>query len=157
MTRISNAAGSGQIIHDLMVAMMDAEAGPDGTPLALMHEAGLGLPEVVALDRLRHAGPASIGELATLLGLSMSATSSLVQRLVAGGLADRREDPADRRAKQVSLTSRGQAAIGRLATARAEAMNRGLARLPRALRAELIDVAARAIAALRKPAVEGAS
>ncbi|MBK9030572.1 MAG: MarR family transcriptional regulator [Myxococcales bacterium] len=143
----------GAALHDLMVLVSAGDHGPDGNPLALMHEAGLSLPEVVALSRLRHGDACSIGELAALLGLSMSATSALVQRLVTAELAHRREDPSDRRAKQVTLSARGLAVIGRIAAARAESMTRGLARLPRALRAELLDVVARSTAALRVDAV----
>ena len=140
---------TGSLLHDLMVLVSDSDQGPDGNPLALMHDAGLSLPEVVALNRMSHGGACSIGELAELLGLSMSATSALVQRLVTAELADRREDPSDRRAKQVTLTAHGQAVIGRIAAARAASMSRGLARLPRLLRTELLEVVARAIAALR--------
>ena len=139
----------GQVIHELMVGMSDG--GEPGTnALELMHEAGLTLPEVVALNRLHHERrPLTIGELSSHCGLSMSATSALVQRMVDDGFVSREEAPDDRRQKQVRLTRAGDAIIGRIAAAQVDAMNRNLAALPAPLRTELLDVAHRVLEHVR--------
>jgi DNA-binding MarR family transcriptional regulator len=50
------------------------------------------------------AGSMSAGELATAAGLSPAATTTAVQRLVAGGHLVREVDPADRRRTVLTLT-----------------------------------------------------
>jgi DNA-binding MarR family transcriptional regulator len=53
----------------------------------------------------------SMSTLAEHLGVGPSAISGLVDRLVEHGYLDRRDDPADRRHLQLSLTSGGEAVI----------------------------------------------
>jgi DNA-binding MarR family transcriptional regulator len=55
--------------------------------------------------------PVTISTLADLLGVTQQAASKSVADLQTRGYLDRRSDPADARAKLVSLTSRGQAVI----------------------------------------------
>ncbi|SFF49215.1 MarR family winged helix-turn-helix transcriptional regulator [Blastococcus tunisiensis] len=57
------------------------------------------------------AGPASLGDLPGVLGTSKQAVSKLVDRMVAAGYVERVPDPGDGRAKQVRLSSRGQALL----------------------------------------------
>ena len=64
-----------------------AETG-QSTVLAAMSESGLTLPQIVVLHVLDR-GPATISTLADYLHLSLSATSSLVQRLVQEDLVSR--------------------------------------------------------------------
>ena len=67
--------------------------------------------------------------LATELGVGPSATSGLVDRLVASGYLERREDPADRRQQLVSITPAGSTNLERLRELRLELMRRLLAGL----------------------------
>ena len=60
-----------------------------------------------ALYRLYRFGPQSIAELAQGTGLSQTAASRMVERLVQQSLVDRREVPTDRRQKRVELTEAG--------------------------------------------------
>ncbi|HUY25696.1 MAG TPA: MarR family transcriptional regulator, partial [Candidatus Saccharimonadales bacterium] len=62
--------------------------------------------EVLRLVSVR--GPLAMHELAQLLGVSRSSATEVVDRLVAHGLLERRQDPIDRRAVQVALTERAQ-------------------------------------------------
>lgn len=142
-------APAGHLLHELMIRLSD-EGGSDA--IALMHASGLTLPQMIVLGMLRERGAQPISSLATRTRLSMSAASALVQRLVDDGLVTRREDPADRRQKQVALSRAGAQMIERLSAGRAEALARGLARLPATLRGELIDVLARCVAHLREHA-----
>ncbi|MFT4127740.1 MAG: MarR family transcriptional regulator [Gordonia sp. (in: high G+C Gram-positive bacteria)] len=54
------------------------------------------------------SAPLSVHQVATAINLSLAATGRSLDRLVRVGLIDRREDPADRRVKRVSLTPEGQ-------------------------------------------------
>jgi DNA-binding MarR family transcriptional regulator len=67
----------------------------------------------------------SVKQVAEELGISLPAASRAIDPLVKRRLVARQEDPADRRVKRVRLTSRGEAAVGRLLATRiaaAEAM-----------------------------------
>jgi DNA-binding MarR family transcriptional regulator len=136
---------SGQLIHEFM--WRTAHQGDNAT-LAMMHEAGLSLPQVVTLSMVRE-GKATINAIAKVLKLSLSATSSLVQRLVEQGLVSRTEDPDDRRQRHVALTRAGTDLIDRINTARAAAFTRGLNTLPPALRDDLVAVLTRCLTHLR--------
>jgi MarR family transcriptional repressor of emrRAB len=83
----------------------------------------------------------------TPLHLSHSATVRLVDRLVAAGLAQRREG-TDRRSVAVELTPAGHAAAAAAVTARAEALEGALADLDPAERAELARLHAKVLGTL---------
>jgi DNA-binding MarR family transcriptional regulator len=74
---------------------------------------GLSLAQIRLLLALAHSAPATIGQLADQLRIGQSAASLLVDRLVQAHLADRSDDPADRRRAIVRLTEAGEAALGR--------------------------------------------
>ncbi|GHF37276.1 DNA-binding MarR family transcriptional regulator [Deinococcus metalli] len=80
----------------MMKAMQDQLQGDD-----------LSFSQVTALHQLRAHAALSIGGLADLTGLSLPAASHLTDRLVQRGLAERRENPDDRRAKTLALTPAG--------------------------------------------------
>jgi MarR family transcriptional regulator, negative regulator of the multidrug operon emrRAB len=81
------------------------------------------------------------------LGLTHSATVRLVDRLVAAGLARRREG-ADRRSVAVELTQAGHAAAAAAVNSRAEALEEALADLDPAERAELARLHAKVLGTL---------
>jgi DNA-binding MarR family transcriptional regulator len=139
MTRVIDAPGR------LIWAMVNRlNITGQSTALGAMNESGLTLPQVVVLDMLRR-GPSRISSLADILHLSLSATSSLVQRLVEDELVTREEDVEDRRQKRVALTRKGSAVFERIDRERSEGVARGLAALPPALRGELVDVVKRVL------------
>lgn len=55
-----------------------------------------------------------MSDLATQLGITLPAATSLVNRLVRGGLVERRPDPSDRRVVRCALSSEGAALVQRL-------------------------------------------
>jgi DNA-binding MarR family transcriptional regulator len=77
--------------------------------------------------------------LAAELGVSLSAVSGLVDRLVALGYLERHEEPSDRRQQLVALTGAGAAALDVLRELRAELMRRLMAGLDEAELASLRD------------------
>ncbi len=74
---------------------------------------GLSLSQIRLLIALSHIGPATIGQLAEHMHTGQSAASLLVDRVVQAGLAERTDDPADRRRALVRLTAVGEALLGR--------------------------------------------
>lgn len=52
--------------------------------------------------------PVSSGDVASLLGVSKQAASKMVAAMEAGGYVRQRPDPADARARRISLTPRGR-------------------------------------------------
>jgi len=70
-----------------------------------------------------------MSELAVRLGVSISTTSGLVDRLVDHGLLARHDDPADRRQVVVTITPTGSADLDRFRELNAAQMRRLLARL----------------------------
>jgi DNA-binding MarR family transcriptional regulator len=73
-----------------------------------MKQHGLSTPQIHALMYIFHAGECQISDIGDLADVSNAAASQLVERLVQQGLVDRREDPADRRNKRISLTGMGK-------------------------------------------------
>jgi DNA-binding MarR family transcriptional regulator len=70
-------------------------------------ENGLSMPQVGALFQIRRRGSSGVTDLGDDLGVTSSAASQMLERLVQQGLILRSEDPSDRRVKQVALTDKG--------------------------------------------------
>jgi DNA-binding MarR family transcriptional regulator len=72
-------------------------------------QAGLSVPQFRALIYLSHNENASLSDIAEHLGLSLPATSRMVELLVKRGWMRRRSRSSDRRCICLSLTGRGRA------------------------------------------------
>ena len=100
----------------------------------LLHERGaptwleteLSFAQLRALFTLADCGATPIGRVAARLGIGLPAASSLVDRLVEQGLAQRREDRLDRRRTLASTTEAGLALAQRLRQGSREALRAGL-------------------------------
>lgn len=75
---------------------------------AFMRNSGLSMPQVSALFRLYYQGHCGVSDIADHLGVTSAAASQTIERLVQQGLLERREDPNDRRAKQIALSPAGR-------------------------------------------------
>ncbi len=64
--------------------------------------------QMTALYKVRAFAPISVTVLAEQLGVSLPATSQLIQELVGRKLMERRENPQDRREKLLALSEKGQ-------------------------------------------------
>jgi DNA-binding MarR family transcriptional regulator len=71
-------------------------------------ESGLSMSQWGALFRLHHRGSCAVSDLGDHLGVTISAASQLLERLVQQNLILRSEDPGDRRVKLVVLTDKGR-------------------------------------------------
>lgn len=70
-------------------------------------EHGLSMSQLGALFLVRRRGGCGVTDLGDDLGVTSSAASQMLQRLVQQGLVLRSEDPSDRRVKKVLLTDKG--------------------------------------------------
>ena len=76
-----------------------------------MNGCGLSMARAKVLRRLREQGPTRQSVLAVDFGLSPHSITDIVDGLERLGMAERRPDPTDRRAKLVAITGAGQAAL----------------------------------------------
>ncbi len=135
-----------QLLPELMGLLHAAIAGDT---LAIMHDANLTMPQLVSLHIVRHRDGMRISDLGGTLGLSTSAASAMVDRMVERGLFLRAEDPSDRRQKRIAIAGDGVVLIERLTAARASELAAGLAHVDPALRVQLADVLEQAVHQLR--------
>jgi len=78
----------------------------------LLSTAGITLPQFQALDAIRgHEGVARVQDISRRMGITVGATSKVVDRLERDGLAVRTANPTDRRSSIVSLSDRGASAL----------------------------------------------
>ncbi len=71
---------------------------------------GLTMPQVKTLFLLSE-GPMRMRGVADRLGVEMPSATTMIDRIVAKGLVERRQDPGDRRAVVCSLTPAGREAV----------------------------------------------
>jgi DNA-binding MarR family transcriptional regulator len=130
-----------------------------------MNSCGLSLARTKVLMRLQDQGPTRQNVLATDMGLAPHSITDVVDALERQGLAQRRPDITDRRAKLVSITEAGQACLDVASGIRERLLTQIFGELSEADRATLLrlldslDEAARQVTApaLRAPAPAGAA
>ena len=74
-------------------------------------ESGLSMHQMSVLFHLRHGKDCGVSTIGEHLGVTNAAASQMIERLVQNGFVERKEDPQDRRVKQLSLTQNGMAII----------------------------------------------
>jgi MarR family transcriptional regulator, organic hydroperoxide resistance regulator len=77
-------------------------------------ETDLTIAQLRTLLVLAEEGPLVIGQIAQRMGIGLSTGGHLVDRLVQAGLAERAEDPEDRRRTLARLTPKGEDLYARL-------------------------------------------
>ena len=102
-----------------------------------MQEAGLSLARAKVLDRLHAHGPVRQQALAESFGFAPRSITDMVDSLERDGLAERLDDPGDRRAKLVRITAAGQSAVAVALVVRNELIKQTFGALPADDRAEL--------------------
>ena len=73
---------------------------------------GLSMPQFSILMQLHHKGSCGMSEVSDRFDISPAAASQLVDKLVHAGYLERTEDPSDRRAKLLTLSTKGGELIG---------------------------------------------
>jgi DNA-binding MarR family transcriptional regulator len=74
-------------------------------------ESGLSMSQLGALFHLQRMGSSGVTDLGDHLGVTSSAASQMLERLVQQELILRSEHPADRRVKQIVLTAKGRQVV----------------------------------------------
>ncbi len=68
---------------------------------------GLSMPQFSILMQLHYKGPCGMSEISERFDVTAAAASQLVDKLVQAGYIERTEDPSDRRAKLLKLSTKG--------------------------------------------------
>lgn len=131
-----------QVMCWIGMSMRLASRRPMTESLGVLNDLGLTMPQVVALHVIAFEGSATMTQLVERVGLSPSAVSHLVHRLVGAGLCERKDDPVDRRQKRIRLTKEGQALIKRLMQSRVADTRTSIEPLSPATREKLSEVLA---------------
>jgi len=76
-----------------------------------MNACGMSMARTKVLSRLHEQGPTRQNVLAAEFGLSPHSITDIVDTLERLGMAERRPDPTDRRAKLVAITKAGEAGL----------------------------------------------
>lgn len=112
------------LVAKLVEQMERMQGQMRGRPSAAWTGLDLTMPQAKMLFYLAD-GPRRMSSIAERLGVEMPSATTMIGRLVAKGLVERRQDPADRRAVVCSLTPAGREAVEKfwsLRAARTEAL-----------------------------------
>lgn len=122
-------------VHDaeqslkLWVVLSRAHAAVAAHSQADIARHGLTPAEFGVLEALHHKGPLLLGEVQKKILVTSGGVTYLVDRLAARGLVERRRCDRDRRAYYAALTPAGEALIGEIFPAHAQAVRTALAGL----------------------------
>jgi DNA-binding MarR family transcriptional regulator len=94
----------------------------------------------IVLRALVDRGPMQVSEVAAQLGVTLSAATGLVDRLVKGKLALRERDQKDRRVVWVKVTPEGEAAVKAAEERRRAALKQLVGHLPESDLSTLCDI-----------------
>ena len=72
---------------------------------------GLSMPQFSILMQLHHKGSCGMSQVSERFDITAAAASQLVEKLVQAGYLERAEDPTDRRAKLLTLSTNGRELI----------------------------------------------
>jgi DNA-binding MarR family transcriptional regulator len=97
-------------------------------------------PQLRVLVMIASRGPLNLGAVARVLGVHASNATRACDRLVAAGLLDRQDDPADRRNLYLQLTEQGRALVDAVMDRRRHAIAEVLDRMPALQRTALVPV-----------------
>lgn len=144
VTTVPTIASVDEVSHQMMqwigLSMRLSSGRPMSESLEMLNELGLTMPQVVALHVMAFEGELTMTGLVDRIGLSTSAVSHLLHRLVQAGLCERKDDPDDRRQKRVGLTPAGFDVVRRLLRSRVSDMRSAVEPLSDNTRARLNEL-----------------
>ncbi len=79
-----------------------------GSIFSYARDKGLTMAQLGVLLKIQHKGVSGVSDIGSNLGVTNSAASQMLERLVQIHLINRSEDPTDRRVKQIELTAKGR-------------------------------------------------
>lgn len=133
---------SAQIMTWIGLSMRLSKSRPMTESLGMLNDLGLTMPQLVALHIMAFEGSLTMTRLVERVGLSTSAVSHLLHRLVQQGLCERQDDPGDRRQKLIRLTPAGREVVGKLMRSRMADTNSSIEPLSVETRRRLSEVLA---------------
>jgi DNA-binding MarR family transcriptional regulator len=101
--------------------------------------AGITPTQFFALSAIEQLGEPKMSTLAQHLGLTPGGATTLLQRLVANGQAERVADPHDRRCVTIHLSTAGRQALQTVQERRQEQARQTFIRMPEAAREQLLN------------------
>jgi DNA-binding MarR family transcriptional regulator len=117
-------------------------------------EGTVSLSQFRTLVVLEGHGDTRLNHLAARLGVGASTALRAVDRLIAAGLVQRRENPEDRREVVISLTGRGRALVNEVTGRRRDAITAIVQQMPRELTPGLIEALTAFASAADEPSAE---
>ncbi len=131
---------TGETVDDLVAAVLTASrvlVGISARSLAGVEES-VTLTQFRTLVVLDSHGPSRLNQLAERLEVTASTALRMVDRLIAAGLVDRRENAQDRREVVIDLTTAGRSLVRRVTRARRTEIERVVRAMPVTRRRELV-------------------
>jgi DNA-binding MarR family transcriptional regulator len=135
--------------REMLLLLRERSPGARADAFSVLREGGLSASQTFALLFLADVGPRAVSDIADYLGLSPSAASSLIDKLVNAGLLRRWEDQTDRRQRRVELSATGKELVNKIQDARAREFDRALGVLTPGARKKLESVVDDIVAELR--------
>jgi DNA-binding MarR family transcriptional regulator len=120
-----------------------------------MSACGLSMARTKVLRHLAATGPVRSGTLASVCGVVPHSITDIVDGLERDGLAERQPDPADRRAKLISLTTKGAEALMTATATRERLLNQLFGALDESERQQFHDLLDRLDTALTSLSAAG--
>ena len=142
-------------VDEMVAAMLTASrvlVGISARSLAKVEES-VTLTQFRTLVVLEGHGPSRLNRLAERLEVTASTALRMVDRLIASGLVDRRENAQDRREVVIDLTPAGRSLVRRVTRARRTEIERVVRAMPATRRRELVRALEAFAIAADEPAV----
>jgi len=111
------------LVDSAVVAMRELILAGEHYRMAISVHLGLTVNESQAVSYVSTRGPIGQGELAAAMSFTTSSTTALVDRLERRGIAERRNDPTDRRRSIIALSPRGEVELEEVRTWMAQAFS----------------------------------
>jgi DNA-binding MarR family transcriptional regulator len=109
-----------ELVEEVVDIFRKLSKGWQGEMMSALMEIDLSMAQLRTLFVMAKEEQATIGQVAEQLGIGIPTASHLVEKLVQAALAERAEDPTDRRRTLVRLTASGQTLARRLGHSREE-------------------------------------
>ncbi len=138
-------------LGELIEAFVNRVSHPRGRTLNLMVEASVTMPQIVLSNFAIKIPNSTPSNLASIMRISLPSISQMIERLVKLGLAQRIEDPGDRRRKTVRVTPKAKTFLTRLKAVRSAEYAASTADLSPPTRQVLTDALLQAMEELTNP------
>jgi len=132
-------------LGQLLEAFVNRVSHPRGRVLTFLAASSVTVSQTILLNFAFTLHGSTPSSLASLMNMSLTSVSEMVERLVRLGLAKRAEDPNDRRRKTIEITEKGRTLLMRLKAVRSAEFTAGTASLSDTTRQRLSEVLSQAL------------